>query len=308
MDPTVPDWSAAKSAGRSRARLRLSRIALGLGVGSVLIYAALALLLFLFQDRLVFGPSWPLGKTPEEVGLDFERVAIETSDGGEFVAWWIPSESSQESGAEKAVLLCHGNAGNIGHRLHFAEFFHSLGLSALLFDYRGFGDSPGEPSEAGTYLDAQAAYDFIVARGYAPEQIVVFGESLGAAVAIDLALQRPVARLVTESAFQSVPKLGSDMYPWLPVRWLARTHYASVDKAAALRVPWLIVHSPDDTLVPFHHGEALLAQAGPTARLLRTEGDHNDGGMFRRESWRVEVSAFLLADDTHTEEGPDSRE
>ncbi len=252
-------------------------------------YAALCAYLFIFQARLVYFPDRVVGPGPQALGLEFEELELRASDGVKLHGWFIPAEN-----ARGALLFCHGNAGNISHRLLAARTFRDMGLAVLLFDYRGYGRSEGSPSEEGTFRDAEAAYDYLRTKNFAPERIALYGESLGSAVAIELARRRKVACIVSESAFTSVPDLGAEIYRWLPVRLLARIRYDNRSKIGALGVPVLIVHSPRDDIVPFHHAERLFELAREPKELLATDGGHNDGGFLDREEWIARVHDFLV--------------
>jgi hypothetical protein len=250
-------------------------------------YGGLCLLLYVFQARLVFFPGPP--PAVDAAALGFEEVRLATEDGVELHGWFLPA-----AGARGAVLVCHGNAGSIEQRVPVARAFHGLGWAVLLFDYRGYGASAGRPSEQGTYGDAEAAYrNLVEARGFTPERIALYGESLGAAVAVELAREHPVAALVAESAFTSLPDIGAEAYPFFPVRWLARYRYDNLAKVGRLEVPLLLVHSPQDEIVPVQHSRRLLPAAREPKRLLLTEGGHNDGGFLRRAEWVAEVGEFL---------------
>ncbi len=254
----------------------------------LLLYGGLCLAAFLFQSRLVYFPGGPPAITPDALGLAYEDVDLETADGVRIAGWWLPANEPRG-----ALVLCHGNAGNVGDRLLLARSFVDMGLSVLLFDYRGYGRSDGRPGEEGTYLDAVAAHDHVTrVRGVAPARVAVYGESLGGAVGIELARRREVGALVVESAFTSLTDVGRLHYPWLPVRWLGRIRYASEAKLASLTVPLLVIHSPADELVPFAHA-LRLAAARPGAELLETAGAHNDGGHLLRAEWRARVERFV---------------
>lgn len=254
-------------------------------------YVLVCLCTFFLQDRLIYFPGGPPATDPSAVGLAFEERFAVTADGLRLHAWWIPSK--ERSGT---VLVSHGNAGNIGDRLHLARSFRAMGFDVLLYDYRGYGRSEGRPSEEGTYLDAEAAWQLAVTElGVRPDELVLYGESLGAAVAIELARRRPAAALVAESAFTSIADVGARAYPFLPVRLLARHHYASIEKIAALELPLLLLHSPEDELVPFEHAEHLRDAASGRAELVRTTGGHNDGGFSARSELAAEVARFLAA-------------
>lgn len=252
----------------------------------VLGYAALCGLVYAVQDRLVWFPGPPPADDPRAAGLAFEDVRITTPDGVRLHGWFLP-------GGRQAVLISHGNAGTIAGRLPHAAAFRGMGRSVLLYDYRGYGASEGRPSEEGTYLDAVAAFDWLVARGFAPADITAYGESLGGAVAVELATRRDPGRLIVESAFASLPEIGAKAYPWLPVRWLSRIRYESLAKAPGLALPVMVIHSPDDHLVPIGQGRRLHdVLPGPT-RFLETGGGHNDGGFLQRAEWVEAVRRFL---------------
>ena len=252
------------------------------------VYAALCLLVFLLQRRLVYFPGPPPGSDPGAYGLPFTDLTLTTADGVKIHGWFVPAPA-----ARGALVFPHGNAGNIEYRLMHARAFRQMGLSVLLFDYRGYGKSEGTPSEKGTYLDAEAAYDWLLQQGFAPERIAVYGESLGGAVGIELARRRQVACVAVESAFTSVPDLGAQLYPWLPVRLLSRFRYDNAKKIANLGVPVLVIHSPDDEIIPYAHGEALFAAAAEPKRFLQTSRRHNDGGFLQRRDWIDAVRAFF---------------
>lgn len=248
------------------------------------LYAGVCLLVYVFQDRLVWFPDRAKPVLPR--GDDVEPVELTTSDRVRLVAWLLEAEAPQGW-----LLFCHGNAGNVETRVPTGRALRDLGWSVLLLDYRGYGASEGRPTEEGTYLDAQAAFDVLVARRDAP--VVVFGESLGVGVAVELARRRPVAALVLEAGFTSIPDMGAAAYPWLPARWLARIRYDNRAKIGALTAPILLVHSPHDEIVPYAHAQALLAAAPPGTELLTTRGGHNDGGfLLDPESVRT-VARFL---------------
>ncbi len=254
-------------------------------------YAAILLLVFVFQPRLVYFPqvARELTATPRAVGLEFEEVRLATADGETLHGWWVPAQA-----ARGAVLILHGNAGNISHRLDYLTMFKRLGYASLIIDYRGYGKSSGAPSEAGTYRDAEAAWlHLIEARKLKPQDIVLFGESLGGGAVTWLALKHSPRALVLASTFTSVPDLGAQVYPWLPVRWLARIEYNNLERIRQITAPVLIAHSRDDDIIPFGHGQALFAGANEPKQFLELRGGHNDGFIFMREEWVRAVGAFL---------------
>lgn len=252
-------------------------------------YAVLAGLLYFYQDRLVYFPERVLAATPAQSGLAFESVRFTSVDGVGLSGWFIPAPK-----ARATLLFCHGNAGNISHRLESIRQFHQLGLNVFIFDYRGYGESAGSPTEAGTYHDAEAARRYLVeTRGLAPERIIYFGRSLGAAIAAWLATQHPPRALIVESGFTSIPDLGAEIYPWMPVRWLARLQYPTREYLEAVNVPVLVVHSRDDEIVPFRHGESVYAAARAPKEFLEIRGGHNDGFLVSGAQYTRHLDAFL---------------
>jgi len=254
-------------------------------------YGALALLLFASQSRLVYYPETgrEIVATPAQLGLPYEDLHLTTSDGISLHAWLVPAAQ-----ARGTVLFLHGNAGNISHRLDSLQMFHRLGYSTLIFDYRGYGNSAGKPTEEGTYLDAEAAWRYLAEQRHVPPGcIVLFGESMGGAVAAWLATRQKPAALVISSGFTSVPDLAQHIYPFLPARWLARIHYDTRKYLRSVTAPVLIAHSPQDEIVPYEQGRALYDAANPPKRFLELAGGHNDGFIFMREPWVVVLKDFL---------------
>jgi uncharacterized protein len=236
-------------------------------------YGALVAFLYLTQERLVYMPTASLVTTPARHGMDYEDVYLTTEDGVSLHGWFVPAVEP------RAVLLFfHGNAGNISHRMDSIRIFRDLGLSILIVDYRGYGRSEGRPGEAGIRKDAHAAWMYLrEERELDPAQIVVFGRSLGAAVAAELAALEQPAAVILESAFTSAADLGAEVYPWLPVRALLRHRYEVRDVLPTVDSPLLIAHSRDDEIVSFSHARRLLEAAHPDAVLLEMTGGHNDG-------------------------------
>lgn len=265
-------------------------------VGLVLAYAVLVLLAYAFQGRLLYLPQTG-GRdhvaTPQSRGLEWESVTLRTEDDLHLDAWWIPAQTPRGS-----LLFLHGNAGNISHRLDSIEQFHRLGLSVLILDYRGYGRSEGTPSEAGTARDARAAWRWLrETRDIAPDEIVVFGRSLGAAVAAKLGQElkgdsRPAA-LILESAFRSVPELAQHLYPILPARWLSRFDYDTAAYVTEVGAPVLVIHSEQDDIIPFSEGEAVYAAAPEPKRMLVIGGSHNAGFMVSEAAYLEGIEAFL---------------
>jgi hypothetical protein len=259
---------------------------IGTGVG---LYAGLTLLLFIFQTRLIYFPVRQIEATPAAIGLAYEAVQFEAEDGVKLSGWFVPAE-----GADRVLLFFHGNAGNISHRLGSIEIFHRLGLNVFIIDYRGYGQSEGSPDEAGTYRDAAAAWRYLVEeRRVKPEQIMLFGRSLGGGVATWLAQHYPARLLILESTFTSIPDMASRQFPFIPVRLLARVHYNTLERISRLKLPILIIHSPDDEVIPYSHGQKLFEAAGQPKAFLHLTGDHNNGFILTGEQYRATLSAFI---------------
>ena len=221
-------------------------------------------------NSFLYFPERELFETPRERGLEFEDLTIETDDGERLHGWWIPAHESQAS-----VLLCHGNGGNIGDRVLNAALLTAQGLGVLLFDYRGYGRSTGRPDEQGTYRDAHSAREVLMDRA-AGEPIVYIGESLGGAVALELALAHPPDGLVLQSAFTSVRDMAREHYAFIPGP-LVPDAYPSLELIGGLDAPLLVIHGESDEIVPASHGKTLYEAAPEPKRLeLLARVGHND--------------------------------
>ncbi|MBN2491457.1 MAG: alpha/beta hydrolase [Planctomycetes bacterium] len=262
------------------------RIVLLLAVG----YAGICVLLYLSQAKLIYFPGPPGVSSPRDIGLAFEEVWLHPAGGGRVHGWFVSAPD-----ARGAVLFCHGNAGTIDDRLDTLRILHKLRLAVLIFDYRGYGRSDGSPSEANTYADAEAAWRHLTERrGIAPDRILLWGRSLGGAVAVELATRHAAAGLVVESSFTSIPDMAAGTFPIpLPFRLLCRHVYDSAAKVARLSCPTLFLHSPEDDIIPWRHGERLFAAAAEPKRLVRIRGDHNHGFLQSGEAYLGPVRAFV---------------
>ncbi|MFP4106445.1 MAG: alpha/beta hydrolase [Phycisphaerae bacterium] len=242
-------------------------------IGAIaLLVGGLLLALYLGQGKLVYHPRREHEATPEEFGLSVEDAWLTTDDGVKVHGWFAATEN-----ARGAVLMCHGNGGNISHRLDMIDLWQRQGLSVLVFDYRGYGRSGGSPTEEGTYADARAAWAYLTEQKQIPPQrIILHGRSLGGAIAAYLASRYDAGGLIVDSAFTSLPDVGADIYPYLPVRMLVKYRYATREYLAEANCPVLIIHSRDDDIVPFEHGEALFKAAGEPKTFVEVNGSHND--------------------------------
>lgn len=267
------------------------RMLFSLSLMAAIAYAALAALIFFAQSSLVYYPGSGRNviETPDDRGLGYESVEIATSDGESLHGWFIPVPA-----ATGTVLFFHGNAGNISHRMDYLLMFHRLGYNTFIFDYRGYGQSSGSPSESGTYLDAQAAWRYLTETKEIPStRVVLFGESLGGAVAAWLAAREKPALLVLASVFTSIPDMAAKIYPFLPVRLLSRFEYSTIDYLRTVTCPVFVAHSPQDDIVPFTHGEALYQIAPEPKQFLRLQGGHNNGFIFMQEDWVEALRKFI---------------
>lgn len=237
------------------------------------VYVLFAGYLFVFQSSYVYYPERALTADPGSIGLPFENVLLETEDGLKLSGWFIPKEDSRG-----VLLFCHGNAGNMGHRLDSIRIFHQLGLEVFIFDYRGYGESEGKPTEKGTYEDAEAAWRYLVdKRNVDPDKIVVFGRSLGGGVASWLASKYAPGMLILESTFTSFPDIATIRYPFMPVRLMSRFKYNTAEHLNKVNCPVLIIHSRGDEIMPFIHGQRLFETAPEPKKFLEITGTHNEG-------------------------------
>lgn len=242
-----------------------------------------------FANRMMYYPVRALSATPADYGLDYESVDFATDDGLTLNGWWVPAVD------ERAVLLFfHGNAGNIGDRLESIAIFLRLGITVFIVDYRGYGRSEGSPSEQGTYRDARASWRYLtIERGVDPSRIVVFGRSLGAAVATGLVTDRTPKALILESAFTSVPDMAARLFPWLPVRYVLGMRYDNLKRIGEIDCPLLVVHSRDDEIIPFEHGRRLFEAAAEPKEFLQIRHGHNDGFVLSGAVYRDGLAAFF---------------
>jgi uncharacterized protein len=255
----------------------------------VAVWLSLAILIYLFQAHFVYFPSHEQLFSPKEMGMEFEDVYLTTRDKLSIHGWYIP-----RPGASHTLLFLHGNAGNISHRLDSLKIFHDLGLSILIIDYRGYGQSEGSPNEAGTYLDAQAAWDYLIKeRQLAEQDIIIFGRSLGGGIASWLALEQGPAALILESTFTSVENMGSRMYPFLPIKWMSRIHYPSIERVDKIRCPILFIHSPDDEMIPYEFGQQLFQRAESPKTFLSISGGHNEGFLLSGALYTRGIGNFI---------------
>lgn len=238
--------------------------------------------------RSIYFPMKEIEITPDSFGLAYEEIDLITSGNKKINGWYIPSEKSQYT-----ILFFNGNAGNISHRIEKIYLLHNLGMDVYIFDYRGYGKSEGSPSEQGLYKDAVSIYEYLLKeRKIHAGNIVLYGESLGGAVAIDLASKVKVCALITEGTFSSVRDMARVIYPFIPsIPWW--TTYDSVSKIKKIICPKLIIHSIDDDIVPFRLGEKLFNSAADPKKLLKIKGSHNTAFMDSISEYQKRIGEFL---------------
>jgi fermentation-respiration switch protein FrsA (DUF1100 family) len=243
-----------------------------------------------WENSLLYFPARELASSPEAHGLRADELVLPTDDGERLWGWWIHGEG------KRAVLFFHGNAGNAADRLERARLLNArFGLDVFLVDYRGYGRSTGSPAEEGLYRDARAIYRAARERGFAPEQIVLFGESLGSAVAVALAGEVPVGAVVLETPFLSVPEMAREHYPWVPA-FLIRSRFDSAARVASITAPKLFLVAERDEIAPPEQGRRLYALARAPKNLYVIPGaHHNDTYAAGGEAYWRALGEFLAA-------------
>jgi uncharacterized protein len=258
--------------------------ALKIGIGViVLAYAAICAVMYAYQRDLQYFPSRN-APAPADLGLAGVQVErLQTSDSAEIDLWYAPATPGKPT-----ILFFHGNAGEVADRAPRMAAYQAAGYGAAFVSYRGYGGSSGSPSEAGFLQDARAAYYWLLAKGMPHQQIVVIGESLGTGVAVKLAATVPVGAVVLEAPYTSAADVAAGAYPWLPVRWLMKDQFRSIDEIGYVNAPLLILHGTDDAVIPFAQGQALFAAANEPKTFITLEGAGHDA-LFEPDLWQREI-------------------
>ncbi|MDT8421772.1 MAG: alpha/beta hydrolase [Desulfuromonadales bacterium] len=270
----------------------------------LLLFFILSLFIFptrgdaMLEETFLYFPEKHLYATPAALGLAYREVHFPADDGTSLHGWYLPGEPDRP-----LLLFFHGNAGNISHRLDNLKHLRELGLSTFIFDYRGYGNSLGTISEQGTYSDARGALDYLLKHGWSADRMIYFGRSLGAAVALQMALENPPAALVMESPFTSVSAMGRHHYPLLSLLagWLLQARYDNLRKIAELKAPLLILQGERDTIVPPGMAHQLYRKAPqPKQLIMLPDAGHNDtydrdGDVYWRK-WRELIDALAAKD------------
>ncbi len=250
-------------------------------------YLVVLLAMMFLENSLIYHPA----KLPQDsrppTGLPIEEARFTSGDGTQLHGWYLAHEHPRA-----VVLFCHGNGGNVTDRADAVRALHDRsGVSVLAFDYRGYGKSEGKPNERGVLADARAARRWLAKKANVPEgQIVLMGESLGGAVAVDLAVDGARA-LILENTFSSLPDAAAHHFPWVPVRWLMQTRFDSIAKIGSYRGPLLQSHGDRDSIVPLRSAQQLFEAANEPKEFILIPGyDHNDG---RSAGYYERLGAFL---------------
>lgn len=268
-------------------RLRMMRVAI---VAVVVVVVGVLAVVFTQQRRLMYFP-FGVVPAPDAVGVaGISAVSFPTADGLTLNGWFLARTDTPWF----TIIVFNGNAGNRAYRAPLADALARAEAAVLLFDYRGFGGNPGSPSESGLRLDARAARDYVLARGVDPSRLVYFGESLGSAVATELAVEHPPAALVLRSPFTSFTDMGRVHYPGLPVDWLLRDRYATIQRIARVKAPVLVIAGDQDRVVPIDQSRRLYEAArDPKSMLIITGADHNDASLVEGQKMIDGVVQFL---------------
>ena len=244
-----------------------------------------------YERKGIYFPTADIEFTPQEFNLPYEDVYL-TSDGIKLNAWFIKRDNPTAT-----ILFCHGNAGNISHRVEFIKMFNSAGFDVFIFDYRGYGRSQGKPNESGLYTDALASYKYLVdEKKIPPDSIVVYGESIGGNVAIDLSSKVKVGGLISYAAFTSAIDMGERLFPFIPRGFLqivASVKFDAVSKVKDIQIPKLIMHSRDDEIVPFSIGEKLFSEAPPPKEFYAMKGSHNEAIFINPDEFIHKIREFV---------------
>lgn len=258
---------------------------LGLGLLNIFMY--------LQQPSMSFFPYKKLEQTPQDWGFVYENVQLDTSDGVRLHGWYIP-RSSAHRGVQKTLLFFHGNAGNISHRRASVAIFHRLGLNVFIFDYRGYGNSQGKPDEGGLYKDARAAWFYLTEkRGIEQEDIILFGRSLGGVVAAELAAEVYPGALILESVFSSARDVANVVFPVLSRLIFVRYDFNTVAYVRRVACPVLVLHSPDDEIIPLFLGEKVFQAANEPKFFVKMRGGHNSGLHMSQPEYERALGKFV---------------
>lgn len=243
------------------------------------------------ENRLIFQPSTAIARTPRDVGLAFQDIYFATADQTRLNGWFIPHPQ-----ARATLVWFHGNAGNISHRVDNIKLLHDkCALSIFIFDYRGYGRSSGHPTEAGVYQDGAAAMEYVRRElGVESRDLVIFGRSLGAAVAAEMAGRYPSRAVILESPFASIGAMANQLVPWPPIGPLLSAKFDNLAKVSRISAPLLVIHGERDEIVPFAQGQQVFgAGREPKAFYPIQDAGHNDTFIVGGEAYFERLRSFI---------------
>lgn len=248
----------------------------------MVLYIITVLFIYFRQSAYMYEPDRDVHATPREINIDYDDVRIKTDDGEVIAGWYIPAfepgKISDDPLAGSTALICHGNAGNLSDRLDMIMIFHKLNMDVFIFDYRGYGNSTGKPSESGTYTDALAAWNYLIgAKGLESESILVYGRSLGGAVATWLAAEVKASALVLEATFTSAVDMAKERFPIFPAEKFCRYKYPSIKVLENIRCPVVVAHCKEDRVIPYKYGRRLFEVANKPKLFIELDATHASG-------------------------------
>lgn len=260
----------------------------------ILVVAVFSGFMYMNQPGMIFYPIKELRDAPSNWGMQYDEVVLNTADEIQLHGWFIPKQD-----ANKTVLFFHGNAGNISHRGESIRIFHDLGLNVFIFDYRGYGQSKGKPSEEGLYEDARAAWRYLSeTKGITSDSIILFGRSLGSAVAAKLGSEVDAGHLILESTFSSARDMASELFPLLSYVIYVRFNFDTVEYVKRITYPVLVIHSPEDEIIPYALGRKVYESANQPKQLLEIQGDHNSGFWQSKPQYEKKIDEFLSGNES----------
>ena len=245
-----------------------------------LFYMAAMIAIYFAQALFIYAPQIPtreLLSSPDDIGLEYENLSLITTDNEKIHAWYVPAKNKTST----TVLFFHGNAGNISHRLETIKIFNQLGFNFLIVDYRGYGNSTGKPSEQGTYIDADTAWNYLMEeKKLQADQIIIAGRSLGGGVAAELAKKVQPAMLILESTFTSMTDVSAIHYPFMPTSIIVKHKYKTFSKLKDIHCPVVIIHSKNDEVIPFKQSQRNYTAANKPKKFIELQGGHGNGFLF----------------------------
>jgi len=245
--------------------------------------------LYIIQEKMIFFPYQEIVGTPNDLDMEFEDINFTAKDGTSLNGWFIPADK-----AEYTVLFCHGNGGNISHRLDTISLFNKLPVNFFIFDYRTYGKSGGKISEKGLYEDVAAAWDYLTeTKKIAPKKIIIVGRSLGGSIAAQAAAEHAPGGLILESAFTSLHEIAQEKMPIIPVSLMLKYKLPTIENLAKVKCPILIIASPDDSIVPFKYSKKLYEKAPEPKTFVELSGDHDDCYFLCRTKYVAALTKFL---------------